>query len=568
MRIQTRRVTFSLLAAAALVVTACATTGPAGSPSPAAEKPQAGGRVIIGSFSDIKTLNPVLGNDATSSQMYGKIYEALVQVDPKTAEFKPALGKWTISADGLTYSWELDANATWSDGKPIVADDFLGTMKAFARSKLTVRKSNFKDMVGWQDYADGKATSISGITVDGPKKFSVKFAKSFCPALSNVFGFGLIPNHIFGKYTVDGDATKNLDAAPENTAPPIASGSFLFKEWRKGDQVILARNDKYYKGAPLLDEFVMKVVADSTVLAAQLKTGEITMGLVQPVDVADMEKQTNVKVYKWPDNGYVYIGWNTKSAAAPALGDKRVRQALAYGLDTAAVVKSVLFGEGIQQVSHHPKVAWAAPTSGLNDYKFDKAKAEDLIKQAGYTKGADGFYAKDGKTLGFTIVTNQGNKTRETFLQVATEQYKQIGVKVTPKLEAFETMVDKLSGGDQEIQAWIIGWQLSAEPDPYSIWHSSNIPDPATKKTGFNFGGFKSDAADKAMDDGRGPNCSQDARKKAYNDFNKILNDEQPYNFGFAQNRILVAGADIRGIETGSFSPNADWNIEKWWIKK
>src|SRR5437764_523725 len=121
----------------------------------------------------------------------------------------------------------------------------------------------------------GQTTSISGITIDtaNPKKFTVKFTRIFCPALANVFGAAPMPEHIFGKYTVDNDPSKTVDEAAENNAPPVASGPFKFKEWRKGDQVILSRNDTYWKGVPLLDEWVQKVVADSTVLAAQLKTG-------------------------------------------------------------------------------------------------------------------------------------------------------------------------------------------------------------------------------------------------------------------------------------------------------
>jgi len=571
-RVGTTKGFAAVLASSMLVAMACgqAPTGGGGA-SPAAsaaEQPTPGGRVIYGSFSDIQRLNPATSNDATSSQVSGKIYDTLILVDPKTSEVKPNMGQWTVSADGLTFSWTVDAKANWSDGKPVTGNDFLARVKMQGRSKVTPNKSAFNDIEGYQDYTTGKATSISGIQVDAsnPKKFTVKFTRVFCPALVTVFGSAPMPEHIFGKYTVDNDPSKNVDDAAENNAPPVASGPFKFKEWRKGDQVILSRNDTYWKGAPLLDEYVQKVVSDSTVGAAQMKTGELTMELAQPGDVADLSKADNVKLYKWPDNGYVYIGWRTNNPNVAFLGDKRIRQALMYGIDVDAVVKAVLFGEGTKQLAHHPPVSWAAGV-GLNEYKYDKTKAEDLIKQAGYTKGADGFYAKDGKPLAITIVTNQGNKTRETFLQVAVEQYKQIGVKINPKLEAFEALVPKLTGGSPEVEAVIIGWQLSADPDPFTIWHSSNVASPT--KAGNNFVGYANPDVDKAIEAGRnGPDCSQPARQKAYQQMNKILNDDVPYMFGFAQNRILATASNIRGIETGSFSPNADWNIEKWWIKK
>src|SRR5207247_2492167 len=142
---RTHRTLLGIAAAAVLIATACAPSGgpSASSTTTTQETPVAGGRVIRGSFSDIRDLNPVIS-----------------------------------------------------------AEDYLARAKAVARSKLTTQKSSWNDVEGFNDYRDGKATSISGITIDSanPKKFTVKFGKSFCPALINVFGIAPIPAHVFGKY--------------------------------------------------------------------------------------------------------------------------------------------------------------------------------------------------------------------------------------------------------------------------------------------------------------------------------------------------------------------------------
>ena len=561
----------SIAVIGAIVATACAAPNTQGGTSAAPDtKPVAGGRFIEGSFADIKTLQPVLVNDVPSSTVTSRIYEALVQADPKTGEIKPNLGKWTVSSDGLTYSWEIESAANWSDGKPIIAQDFLTGLTLVAKSKKTVRKSNFNDIDGFKDLSDGKITELTGFKIDSanPKKFTVKFTRVFCPALVNAFGGNyVLPTQVYGKYATK-ESKDEIDSALENDNPTVASGPFKFKEWKKGDQVVLDKNPGYWKGAPLLDQYIFKVVADSTVLAAQLKTGELTYGTVEPKDYDDIAKVDSLQIKEFQQLSYTYIGWNVKSTAAPALQDKKVRQALAYGLDMDAVVKNILFGHGTKMVSHHPSASWAAPQGSLEQYKFDKTKAEDLIKSAGYSKGADGFYAKDGKPLAFSIVANSGNKTRETLLQIAAEQYKAIGVKVDPKLEAFETMVDKLTTGNQEIQGWIIGWSLGLEPDPYGIWSKTNIPDPAAKKTGFNFGSFTAPGFEESMEQGRTPtngDCSQAARKKAYETFNKIVNDEQPYNFGFSPNAIAVAQKNLQQFLPDTFATY--WNIEKWWVR-
>ncbi len=569
---RTARVFAAIAAAVAIVATACAPSGPtSGAPGPG-ETPVAGGRFVEGSFADIKTMQPILSSDVPSSTVIARLYEGLIQADPKTGELKPNLGKWTVSADGLTYNWEIDAGANWTDGKPIIAQDVATAIKAAGKSKKTVRKTNFQDIVGWKEFAvDGTGDEISGFKVDGanPKKFAVTFSKVFCPALVNVFGSSyVLPTQVFGKYVTKASKDE-IDTAPENENPSVTSGPFKFKEWRKGDQVVLDKNSTYWKGAPLLDQYIFKVVADSTVLANQLKTGELTYGTIEAKDYDDIAKQENLAIAEFQQLGYTYIGWNVSSKDAPALGDLKIRQALAYGLDMDAVVKNILFGHGTKMVSHHPAVSWAAPSGALNQYPFDKNKAEQLIKDAGYAKGSDGVYAKGGQPLAFSIVTNSGNKTRETLLQVAGDQYKQIGVKVNQKTEAFETMVDELTTGNQVIQGWIIGWSLGLEPDPYSIWSETQIPDPANKKTGFNFGGFKAPGLEDVMVQGRAPSngdCSQAARKKQYEKFNQIVNEQQPYNFGFAANVLAVTPKNLREFAPGPFSTY--WNIEKWWYKQ
>lgn len=558
------RVHVSAVLAFVIVVSAC--TPAAVPPAPQQQEvAQRGGRIVEGSFVDAKTLQPVLSTDATSGAISAKIYDSLIEVDAKTGEVRPNLGRWTVSADGLTYSWEIDATSRWSDGTQITGEDWLTGVKATARSKKTVRRSNFQDIEGFEEYRDGKATTISGVKVDG-KRFTVKLTKVFCPALSRAFGGYVLPTHIFGKYTVDNDPTKNLDDAPENVAPPVASGPFVFKEWRRGDQIVLVRNELYWHGAPLVEEYVLKVVADATVVAEQLKTGELNLGAIEPKDLESIERRPELKVAKYPQLSIVFIGWNTKSATAQGLQDKRVRQALAYGLDIDGVTRAVLFGQATRMVSYHPPVSWAF-AAGLNEYKYDRAKAEDLIRQAGWSKAADGFYAKDGVTLGFTIITNAGDKTREAFVQVAQEQYRQIGVRVRPTLEARESLIEKVTTGSSALEAYVLGAGLATDPDPYTFWHSSAAPDPAKKRTGLNATGFTSPELDKTIDDGRnGPDCSLTARKRAYERFNRILNEEQPYNFGFTPNTLLVMSSQLRGAEPGPYEQTP--RLHTWWFKR
>jgi len=577
---RTGRVLFAVFAAAALVATACTPGGPTASGAPSATaaasataKPDQGGRVIEGSATDFATAQPVLSNDTSSGRVTSLIYDSLIVQDPKTGEPKPNMATWTTSSDGLTYTFTIDAKANWTDGKPVIAQDMLTGISAVAKSAKTVRKSTFQDILGFNDFKDGKATSIAGFTVDAadPKKFSIKLSKISCPAILQVVSSvaGPLPTQVFGKYLTPTSKPEDFDTAPENTSPTVFSGPFKFKEWRKGDQVILTKNETYWKGAPNVDEFVVKVLANTAAITNGLKTGELTFGTVIARDLADMQTVDSVKITKYQNLGYTFIGWNTASPTATGLADKRVRQALAYGIDMDAVIKAVVFGEATKQVAHHVPVQWAYPSAPLEQYKYDKAKAETLLKDAGWVKGSDGILAKDGKKFSLTISTNSGNQERETLAQVAADQYKQLGIDAKARPEAFQGLVTKLTTGDQTVEATIIGWSLGGDPDPYSIWHSANIPNPATKVEGFGFSYFKDPALDKAIEAGRNPtdgNCSTAARKANYETFNKILNENQPYNFGYANNTLAVSQKTLQNFNPASFSTL--YNVHEWWIKK
>ncbi len=566
----------ALAVAGGLVLAACAPRVPTAEPPARAASPSPGGHVIFGTISDARTLNPVLASDNVSDEMWHLLYERLVTADPKTGEIRPRLAEsFTVSPDSKTIMYVLRDGIRWSDGSPITGDDFTFTVEAVMRSQKSPRKSVFQDIVGAKEYGQGQADGIAGITVDG-KKIVVQLSKPYCPGVYAIgANVGILPRAEFGRYLDPKDASKNLDDAPENIAPRLVSGAFRFKEWVPNDHITLEHNDAFFLGRPNLDQFVNRVVPNATALAAALETGEVDVSAALDARDADaLRRVGSLDVASYLAPGYTFIGWNQLRGRKEFLRSKPLRQALAYGLNMQQVVASVYFGQGQKMVAHTPPISWAYSADGLNPYDFDPARAQQLIEADGWRKGADGVYARDGQRLAFEIVTNSGNSAREALLQVATEQYRQIGVNVTPRTESFEALVDRLQKsrdatyGDQgghDFDAVILGWSLNPDPDPYAFWHSSQIG-----SGGFNFVGYKNAAVDQALDDGRS-RCGVNERKDAYRRVNTQLNEDQPYNFGVASKTILAYARSIQGVDQGPW-PNRDtgvlWNIEKWAIAR
>jgi len=159
------------------------------------------------------------------------------------------------------------------------------------------------------------------------------------------------------------------------------------------------------------------------------------------------------------------------------------------------------------------------------------------------------------------IETNQGNNIRETILQFAQAQYKDIGIQIDPLLESFNALLDRTQPG-ADYEGFIIGWSLGADPDPYSIWHSSQ-----TTKDQFNDVFYANPTVDQALLDNRnGPDCSQAARKKALHTVDQQLNQDVPYTFLFTRDSLTYADKKLQAFDPNTYSTL--WNVEKWWFKK
>lgn len=555
------------VALAAALAMACAPAPQTGTAAPTA-MPVPGGRVVQQTFFDAQTLQPFLATDAVSVQAIGLLYAPLLRPDPTTGELQPHLGTWSVSADVRTVSWDIDPQAQWSDGTQITGDDFATTAKAVARSKKTTRKSSFQVIEGFADYQSGKAASIAGIAVAG-KHFTVRFAAVFCPSLYAVFSVAPIPAQTFARYLGDTPDKSTIDDASENLAPTTVSGPFRFDSWKKGERLDLARNESYFRGVSLLDGISFKVTSDASAFAALTRDGELNLASIEPKD-ADTAARRGLTVRAYPAASYTAIAWNLRTGA-PALRDVRVRQALAYAIDIDGFVQSTLFGHGHRAQQHHLDGTWpAAPAASLTRYVHDSASAEALLQQAGFARGADGVFVKDGKALSLVLYTNAGNKSRETFLQMTVEQLQRFGVRAEPRLEQLDTLLERLGTGTAEGDGWLVSWAMSPEPDPFGLWHSSQIPDPAKRTTGLNVGGFSSAEVDKAIDAARAPGdaagCAPAARAQQYETVNRLLNAQQPFLFAFTPETLLAAPPALQALRPGTFSLFAE--VQRWWLKK
>ncbi|MGB1253813.1 MAG: ABC transporter substrate-binding protein, partial [Candidatus Promineifilaceae bacterium] len=268
---------------------------------------QQGGDVVESTFSDINTLNPVLGNDNASATSYNRLFLGLLKLEAFTGRVIGDVAKdWTVSDDGLTYTFNLHDNITWSDGMPLTARDIVFTYDAINHDAVaSPRRSGFDSVASW--------TAPDDYTLE------VQLSSLDCSVTTNGLGTGILPAHVYN------NDPATIPDSDENLSPSVVSGPFVFVEYIPDDRVVLAANPNYYKGKPNIDTWTYKVYSDQSAELAGLLAGEVNITRpVGPQFVSVVEgaiaSGEPMQMRKWLTNGYTFVGLNLANPNNPQNG--------------------------------------------------------------------------------------------------------------------------------------------------------------------------------------------------------------------------------------------------------
>ncbi|MFN8483743.1 MAG: ABC transporter substrate-binding protein [Anaerolineae bacterium] len=508
----------------------------------AAEAPKAaakGGQIVEVRFADAKTLNSALVNDTSSGDTLALMGNGLVWINPKDLLPMPQLAtKWDISPDGKTYTFTLRDDVKFHDGQKFTADDVKFTYELMLNEKVnSPRRTDL--------------SVIDSITVKSPTEIEFKLKNVKADFLANNAIYQIMPKHVLEKLSPE-----QINTADFNTKSPIYTGPFKFKEWVKDDHITLEANPDYFLGKPNVDQYVLKVVKDGNVVAAQLKTGESDFGFYEAPLLSEMQKQDNVNNYAFDTFNFTFYTLNLDPAKTTLFQDKQVRQALLYGLDRDAMVKSIMFGQGSVANASEPVLSWAYNPNTQPQYPYDAKKAEELLDAAGWKKGADGIREKDGKKLSFQCWTNAGNKVRESYVTVMQEQWKQIGVEMTPKLEEWNAFLDRLTK-THDFDCFLVGFQWGVDPNQRTMFHSDSY------KGGFNMAKYSNPELDKILDDALLTTDVQ-KRKDLYFKMQQIVAEDLPVTILDFPKNLGAVSKKVTGLVPNA--PNYRFEAPKWGV--
>lgn len=503
-----------------------ATSAPAATGAPAATAapqpttgPARGGTFINVSFADGVSLQPLLTSDSASSNYQALVWAPLTRIDPKTLDIVGVLYEQspTFSSDGSKMTWKLRQGLKWSDGKPITAKDV-----EFAWQKMMDEKVKFIYRANYQD----SFTSVKAID-DLTVEYTLK-TPGYCPAVSNSSLLnGIIPTHVF--------ESLDINQNDQNTKPSVTSGYFKVKEWQKDDHLTAGpAYENFVRGQPMLDGYTYRIVKDNTVATQLFKTQDIDVTEPDPVDfdeVAKLPFAQPAPYYSATGASWTYIGFNMRN---PLLADKVVRQAISTAIDKKEFVDKIRLGHAKPQYSMLPSSSWAAADEkDLPQYGFDPAKANKMLEDAGYKKGADGVrVSKDGKPLKFRLEYNAGNKQREQIALISQQYLKDIGIATEVNAVEWNAYLDKVNK-TRDMDMYVLGWVGGYDPaSTKNIWGTDR---------GQNSTGYSNKQVDELYNKAEAtPGCKQADRKALYVQIQKLIADDAPYVFLYTQENLPI----------------------------
>ena len=469
------------LAAAMLLVACGGESAPVTTPAEATEAPtEAAGETAVGRsvdtdeggppatgtsrlmqlFVDPPTIDPHVTTDATSARIIVEVFGGLVTIDPNLDIVPDLAESWDISGDGRVYTFHLRPDAKFHDGKPVTAHDVIWSLERVTNplTESPVVDQYLGDIVGVKEKLAGDATSISGVRFldEHTVEMTIDEAKSyFLAKLTYPTGF------VLDKENVEGNP-RNWFRQPNGTGP------FRLKEYVVGETLVLARNENYHLGAPMLEEVEFILSGGTSLLMYENDEIHVAgVGLADLDRLNDPNNELYAELKTAPASFSVnYIGLNVEE---PPLDDVKVRQALNFAIDKQEIATIVL-GDLVEPADGILPPNFPGYSQGVSGYRFDPVRAKQLLEESKY--------GDDLVNIPPITITTPGNFGANVSLdmEVILQMWERnLGITAEFQQTEYATFLKDLHKG--RFQMFDIGW-IADYPDPENfldiLFHSES----------------------------------------------------------------------------------------------
>ena len=426
-----------------------------------------------------------LSADTNDSTIGGLIDESMFEYDENRKLTNTGLASIEFDVENKTATVTLNSkDYKWSDGQPVTIDDYIFAYQAIGNKDYTgVRyDDDYKNVVGMEDYHDGKADSVSGLEKVDDYTVKIHF-KEMSPSMQLAGGSVcayIMPKHIF----------KDIPEAEWEKSDYVRGtkfvglGQFKIESIVAGESVTLVPNEHYFRGVAKVDKVVMEVVSPDNIVS-EMKAGNYDIATMPNSQYEAYKDLTNVTFLGSQASAYEYIGFHLgkydketgKNVTDPnaKMADVNLRQAMAYALDIDAAGQNLY--NGLQHSSNSINIPFFKDVYNKDQegFSYNPEKAKQLLDEAGY-KDVDGDGIrenKDGSKLTINFAARTRDEANESLVQQYLNWWKEIGLNVqlyTGRTIELNSFYDKVQADDPEIDVFAAGWSTGYDPNPSGLF--------------------------------------------------------------------------------------------------
>ena len=508
--------------------------------------PANGGSLNEGVVGLPRSINPVLAFTDIDKDLSEIVYSGLMKYEQGKL-VNDLAQKYSISSDGLTYTFTLRDDIRFHDGTQLTTDDI----------EFTVQKIQDGDL------KSPKRADWANVTIKKVNQKEIQFIlkQPYSPFLSNTT-IGILPKHIW----------KNVDADQfifsQYNIEPVGSGPYKLNSISRDNGGIPQKYNftafnRYYNKKAYLDSINVYFFPNEKAAVEAFNNGTIeSLAGISAQEATRIASSTlNASIMTSPLPRIFGIFFNQNSALV--LANKEVRQALNMAIDKDRFVNELLYGYG---VSIDSAIPFGATKSSMGTVqKSNKENAIAILTKAGWALNANGVMEKkDKKTtqiLEFSITTADIPELK-TAAEIAKTEWESIGAKVNLKIFEYGDLSQNIIK-TRKYDALLFGEFIGKDLDLYAFWHSSQRNSP-----GLNVAMYVNSKTDKLLETARETTNDQ-TRESTYEAFDKILKDEIPAIFLYSPDYIYVVPQKIKGINFGKITSSSDrwYDINKWYTE-
>lgn len=530
-------IALALVMCLALVFTGCTQTGTTQQGGGNYPGTTEAGTAVINITSEPPEMCSITTTDTVSFNVLRHLVEGLVVLDQQDKPVAGVAEKWTVSDDGLVYTFNLRKDYKWSNGEPVTAKDFDFAFKALLNPDFAADYAYFGYVFkNGSAYNNGKATADEvGIKVIDNYTLELTLEQP-TTYLLDMLAFGVFLPVNEKAYNEFGEAY-GTDASKMAT-----NGAYNFTSWSHESEIVITKNPDYPKAKDVnIEKIVMKMISDTNVGMNSFKSGEIDMiGLNG--EQRKMMQAENQPIYNYNDGSCWYLEYNLN---VPALANAKIRKALTYAIDSESFVKNVVMNDSYVLSQFTPAgingnkkqfMDELGPLFKPHDVETAKKLLAEGMKEAGLDKVEVALLIDDGDTAAKHAAFIQENLQKD------------LGITVKIEVVTFKDRLNRMSNKDFDIA--FAGWGPDYN-DPMTFL------DMFETGNGNNHTSYSNPDYDELLDKVR-QEADRDKRFGYLMDTEKLLMEDMPIGPYYGRVRDYTLSSKLTGVVRTAFQ---DFNL-------